>query len=160
MAELNPTSMVLREFEPADIHALHDLDRRCFPPDIAFSHKVLLSYIRNRRSVTRIAELSGEIIGFAVGRLTGLSSAHVLTLDVDQKVRRRNIGTALMNALHEEFHRRGARVCLLEVDVGNSEARRFYERLRYEYVGLLPGYYNGRSDALRMMLRLKAGVGN
>jgi len=39
----------------------------------------------------------------------------------------------------------------LEVDAGNAGARLFYERLGYRALGILKGYYNGRSDAVRMV---------
>jgi ribosomal protein S18 acetylase RimI-like enzyme len=98
--------------------------------------------------------LDGAIVGFAVGRIEKPDSAHVLTLDVLPDVRRCRIGTALMGSLHEEFRRRGCRICLLEVDVHNAVARRFYEKLHYRFSRILPGYYLGRTDACRMILTL------
>jgi ribosomal protein S18 acetylase RimI-like enzyme len=55
-----------------------------------------------------------------------------------------------MKALHEEFHKRRASQVVLEVDAGDEAAQRFYHGLGYERKGRLPGYYKGRSDALRM----------
>ncbi len=144
----------IREFSPGDILELHRLDRICFPADIAYSQAELHLYINHKNSITRIAELMNEIVGFAVGRLSGDSAAHVLTLDVVQAVRRSKVGTALIEALHREFRSKGARHSWLEVDVNNEAARRFYEAHQYRYVGVLPGYYNGRSDALRMVRNL------
>ena len=137
-----------------DIHCLHQIDAICFPPDIAYSRAELLSYIRHKHAVTRIARLDGEIAGFAIGRIEKPRSAHVLTLDVVPEVRRRKIGAALMSALHEEFRRQGCWISVLEVDVHNAAARRFYENLHYTCSRILPGYYNGRRDACRMVLNL------
>ena len=70
------------------------------------------------------------------------------------EARRRKIGTALMSALHGEFRRQGSRISVLEVDIQDAAARRFYEGLNYKYLRILPGYYHGRSDACRMVLNL------
>ena len=146
--------LLISEYQAEDIHCLHQIDAVCFPPEIAFSRADLLSCIRHKLSITRIARLDGAIVGFAIGRIEKPDSAHVLTLDVLPDVRRRRIGTALMSSLHEEFRRRGARISVLEVDVHNAAARRFYEKLHYRFSRILPGYYNGRTDACRMVLNL------
>jgi [ribosomal protein S18]-alanine N-acetyltransferase len=146
--------LLISGYQAEDIHRLHQIDAICFPPDIAFSRAELLSYTRHKFSITRIARLDGAIAGFAIGRIEKSHSAHVLTLDVLPDARRRKIGTALMSALHEEFRRQGSRISVLEVDVHNAAARRFYEKLHYNYSRMLPGYYRGRTDACRMVLAL------
>jgi ribosomal protein S18 acetylase RimI-like enzyme len=42
----------------------------------------------------------------------------------------------------------------LELRTHNEEARAFYERLGFEQLGVVPGYYQGREAALRMSRRL------
>lgn len=148
---------LIREYRLEDIEVLHEMDGLCFPPDVAFSLAEMLLYIKHKDSITRIAELENEIVGFAVGRFESPNSSHVITLDVIHAARRRKIGTALMDVLHDEFCRRGAVASLLEVEVGNAAARRFYEGLNYRYLEVLPGYYNGNGDALRMIRNLVSG---
>ncbi len=141
----------IRGFSPVDIQVLHEMDRVCFPADVAYSRAELQFYISHRDSITRVAELQDEVVGFAVGRVTNRSVAHVLTLDVIHSARRSRVGTALLDSLHQEFRHKGARLSFLEVDVGNLGARRFYETHHYRYVEVLPGYYSGRRDAMRMV---------
>ncbi len=143
--------LCIRGFHPVDIHVLHKLDTDCFPADVAYSRAELQFYISHKDSITRVAELQDQVVGFAVGRVMDRSTAHVMTLDVTHSARRSKVGTALMDALHREFRNKGARLSFLEVDVNNQAARRFYEAHNYRYVEVLPGYYNGRSDALRMV---------
>ncbi len=143
----------IRGFKPRDLSVLGELDRICFPPGIAFSRREMRRMVEGKGSIVRIAEQGGRVIGFAIGQLMP-ACAHVLTLDVEPAARGNGIGTALMNALHEEFRRNRATTSVLEVDVANTAARRFYERLRYSYVDILHGYYNNRSDAYRMSLDL------
>jgi ribosomal protein S18 acetylase RimI-like enzyme len=56
-----------------------------------------------------------------------------------------------MLALHEEFGRRRITVSVLEVNAEDRGARQFYEKLDYEYLEMLQGYYYGRLDAYRMV---------
>jgi ribosomal-protein-alanine N-acetyltransferase len=154
MAELESNAAVIREYRPSDMPLMHALDAVCFPADVAYSRQEMLFYVNHRDSITRIAETNGKMIGFAIGRFVEPAYAHVLTLDVDPAARRNRIGTTLMEVLHAEFSRKGAEASFLEVDVVNDAARRFYERLRYRYLELLPDYYQGRGDAYRMVRKL------
>ncbi len=56
-----------------------------------------------------------------------------------------------MDALHREFRTRRVVVAVLEVNAEDEGARRFYEKLEYEYVERVRGYYCGRMDAYRMI---------
>jgi ribosomal-protein-alanine N-acetyltransferase len=117
---------------------------------MAYSRAELLFFLKHSSSIARVAEITGRIVGFAVGQNGTGAAAHVVTLDVLPEARRRGVGTGLMNALHEEFRKRHASQVMLEVDAGNEAAQRFYHGLGYERMGLLPGYYKGRGDALVM----------
>ena len=146
----------IRAYQPEDLPALHAIDRVCFPRAIAFSRAELQLYVRDPAAVTRVAQLQSQIVGFVVGRLERPGVGHVLTLDVVPEARRRGLGAALMKVLHEELARRGAQRILLEVDVENAGARRFYEKLGYVRGERIPGYY-GDTDADRMHLQLRRG---
>lgn len=141
----------IRRYLPADLVRLHEIDRSCFPPAIAYSLGELRFYLAGRKAVGLVAEILHQIAGFAVGRCEENSVAHVITLDVVPEARRQGIGKALMDALHEEFDRQGVTAVILEVSVENLEARRFYEKLGYRAANLLRGYYNGEVDAYRMI---------
>ena len=141
----------IRNYLAQDLSKLHEIDNACFAPDIAFSKAEMVSHLRHHNSITRIAELSGTVVGFVVGRVDGPLFSHVLTLDVLPGARRSKIGTSLMRALHSEFRKRHVLWTVLEVKASDLGARQFYEKLDYRYVETVRGYYNGREDALRMV---------
>jgi len=145
---------ILRDCRVEDLDRLHEIDRLCFAPDIAYSRAELYFHLHHRDAVSRLAERSGAIVGFAVGRILRRRGGHVITLDVVQEARRQGIGRALLQALHAEFAARGAATATLEVSMDNAGARRFYESLGYRAEGLLPGYYGGHTDACRMVCPL------
>ncbi len=148
----------IRNYSVQDLTELFEIDKVCFAPGIAFSKAEMLSLLSHRNSITRIAEMSGSVVGFVVGRIEDSRFSHVLTLDVLPKARRSRIGTALMGALHSEFGKHHVRWTVLEVSASDLGARQFYEKLDYRYVETIQGYYNGKEDAVRMV-RIATGTG-
>ena len=129
---------------------LYRIDRTCFPEDIAFSRTELKFYLNHPESIARVAEEDGRILGFVLARVESPLFAHVLTLDIVTEARRRNIGTSLMEELHRMLRERGIGAAVLEVAINNIPAQRLYEKMHYQYLGILTGYYHGREDAYRM----------
>ena len=144
----------IRNYRREDLSTLHEIDRICFPDYMAYSRAELAFYLGHPAAISKVAELDGRIFGFVVGRMESSACAHVITLDVIPEARRRGVGSALMELLHEEFRARGITQVVLEVAAVNEEAQRFYARLGYGHVGTLRHYYKARVDAFRMLLRL------
>jgi [ribosomal protein S18]-alanine N-acetyltransferase len=134
-----------------DIDELHRIDQICFPSHISFSRAELSSYVCHSKSIARVAEAQGSILGFVLALTEASRQAHVITLDVVPEARRRKIGTMLMEEIHRALKRRGARAIFLEVGTENIPAQRLYEALQYRTIGKLPGYYHGREDAQLMV---------
>jgi ribosomal-protein-alanine N-acetyltransferase len=150
----------LRRYGPGDLSELARIDAICFPRDIAFSRAELRFYAGHPAAVSRVAEVDGQIVGFIVARIER-RAAHVITLDVVPGMRRRGIGRALLDELHAVLERGSTGAVLLEVDTANHAAVAFYESLGYRRLELLEGYYNGRSDAFRMVRRVtREAIGN
>lgn len=155
MSNQSPNSnLVIRPYRLADSETLYHIDQTCFENGIAFSRTEMFFHLSQRDNLTRVAELDGQVVGFAVGRIERSSWAHILTLDVIPEARRRRIGTALMDALHEEFLRQKVQFVNLEVRTTNTAATKLYERFQYRCVETLYGYYRGEADAYRMIRTL------
>jgi ribosomal-protein-alanine N-acetyltransferase len=149
MATTANSSHLIRNYDPRESHILHRIDSICFPPGIAYSLAELRYYLEHPKSIARVAERQGRVIGFAVGR-TDNKTGHVVTLDVLPEERHNGVGSSLMEALHTEFRGRRAVMSYLEVGMENGAAVRFYEKLGYRVLENIPGYYGGRQDAYRM----------
>lgn len=94
-----------------------------------------------------VAELDGAVAGYArVGHPTSLAaSRHVLMVTgvaVDPGLQGLGVGRALMDGVHVEARRRGARKLSLRVLADNEAARRLYERAGYEVEGVLRGEFH------------------
>lgn len=97
-----------------------------------------------------VAEDAGDLLGYAVVRAfpDGFELFNIL---VPSHARRRGVGTALMQAIHE--HALGQAVWL-EVRAGNESAQQFYMGLGYEQIGLRARYYRDGEDAILMSREL------
>ena len=97
-----------------------------------------------------IAEDAGQAVGYAVVRMRGPEEswetgpiAELETLSVLPEHRGRGIGTALMDAFHDELRKTGTRHWSVAVISANADAVRFYERqglVQYlsTYLGRVP----------------------
>ena len=83
---------------------------------------------------------SGRLLGFALCR-SAASEGEVLTLCIDETVRRRGFGRALLRAILDEAKRRNLGSVFLEVAETNTIARRLYESFRFGPVGRRSAYY-------------------
>ena len=72
----------------------------------------------------------------------------------------RGIGSAMMGWLEAVAGVAGVRRVFLEAREANGPARAFYRRLGYREVELLPGYYQGREDSVRLLKDLWEAAGN
>lgn len=102
---------------------------------------------------------AGRILGFVMARIESPLFAHIITLDIIPEARRRKIGTCLMKELHGMLENRGIEAAVLEVATDNVPAQRLYEKMNYQYLGTMSGYYRGRADAFRMECLLAGGAG-
>ena len=112
--------------------------------------------MRHPDCVVIAAWRGNELVGFAVMEFHA-EHAHLNLLAVDPGVRRQGVATALLDWLTESAQVAGIHRIDLEVRRYNRTAIRFYERYGYSVASLIPGYYRGREDALRMTLPLVDG---
>jgi ribosomal-protein-alanine N-acetyltransferase len=140
---------VLRSYDPRDFSALFRLDQSCFPAGISYS-KTTLRYFLSLRSADCLVAMEGaQIAGFILTE-ENPPLAHVITLDVAEKFRRRGIGSALLAESERNLGLRGVRTILLETATDNDTGIAFWQRHGYRIEATLKRYYLGRLDAYEM----------
>ncbi len=75
---------------------------------------------------------------------------HLLTIDVSPEFRRQGVGALLMHWVLEQAQALGSQGVVLEVAVNNEPAQQFYRSFGFVQTRILPGYYNGRTDAYEL----------
>ncbi len=79
---------------------------------------------------------------------------HIITIDVLPDARRQGMGRLLLRAAEENFRAKDTDSIRLEVAVDNQRAQMFYQTMGYTQIGMIPGYYAGKLDALVMQKQL------
>ena len=139
----------LRPYTPEDFSALYRLDQGCYPAGIAYSKTTLRYFLALRSADCLVAMEEAHIAGFILTE-ENAPLAHVITLDVAEKFRRRGIGSALLAESEKNLVRRGVRHVLLETAIDNAGAIAFWQRRGYGIEATLKRYYLGRLDAYEM----------
>lgn len=95
-------------------------------------------------SITLVAELSGEIVGFIDARLYHPTDAMhrqmiyclVSEIAVRSKLQKHGIGGQLLQAAEDWGRRQGAEFAALEYHAANARAAAFYQRMRYRLASI------------------------
>ena len=105
--------------------------------------------IRDRATNVVVAESGTDIVGFGLMEYHDVD-AHLLLFGVEPIYRNRGVGSSLLNCLESTATTAGIELIFLESRVSNSAARGFYAAHGYRELAVMPRYYSGREDAIRM----------
>lgn len=145
----------LAEMRAPDLPAIIEIEQLSFAnpwSSALFLQEMKLPF--SRIVVARPAADPAEtIVGFLC-RWFVADEIHVLNVAVRPDNRRRGIGGVLVREALREAREVCATAVTLEVRRDNVEARRLYERLSFEEVGVRRNYYGRGEDALIMRLTL------
>ena len=147
--------MRLRAFRADDLETLYKIDQACFAPGISYSREELRGFISQRGSRTWVAEERGETVGFLVVERQAQEVAHLVTIDVVERWRRRRVGSLLMDAAEHWAREQKLLFVYLETAENNAAAQRFYEARGYRRVDRVESYYSDGTSAWVMLRWLK-----
>jgi [ribosomal protein S18]-alanine N-acetyltransferase len=150
-------AVMLRPYAPEDFAALHRLDQACFPAGISYSKMALRYFLGLPTADCIVAMEDAQIAGFIVTE-ENPPLAHIITMDVAEKFRRRGVASALLAETEMKLAFRGVRHVLLETAINNEAGVAFWQRHGYRIEATLKRYYLGRIDAyeMRKILAVKA----
>jgi ribosomal-protein-alanine N-acetyltransferase len=110
-------------------------------------------FINGSDSSVVVARVEQRVAAFAIMHFSD-DVAHLNLLGVQTEHRRQGLGRRLMDWLTATAIEAGVFRINLELRTHNEAARLFYERLGFDSLGIVQGYYQGREAALRMSRRL------
>jgi ribosomal-protein-alanine N-acetyltransferase len=113
--------------------------------------------LRDHATNVVVARHGPALQGFGIMKY-GDEDAHLMLLAVVPARRRAGVGSALLAWLDATARAAGMGNIQLEMRRSNGEARAFYAHHGYADCGLLPAYYQGVEDAVRMRKRLAAAA--
>ncbi len=122
---------------------LYTIEKECFDKE-AFTKQQIASLLSDYNSISLIAKISSEIVGFIIGMVyyeRNTPVGHILTIDVALTYRKRGIAQKLLQGIEKIFRERGLRAVHLEVREDNIAALRLYQKLGYKKITKLENYY-------------------
>ena len=138
--------MMITTMTNAHVSQVADLEKLCFSDP--WSEKSVASELDNPLSIWLVA-VEGERLAGYVGSQTVLDETDMMNIAVHPDYRRRGVAEQLVEQLVEALKQRGSRCLTLEVRASNEPARKLYEKLGFQQIGLRKNYYrNPREDAL------------
>lgn len=153
-----------RRMESADIEAVMEIDRLCFPamlPPTSYKTElinpmahyfVVWDDATDSCAGDAMQPFSPLVLGFA-GLWLMAGEAHVINLAVRPEYQRCGLGEFLLSGLIETASELKASLITLEVRVSNQAARALYARYGFTERGVRKRYYvDNREDALIMTL--------
>jgi len=132
--------------ESAELHARLDSDRYWLPDReaIAARYREGQQHANDATSITQVAELAGEVVGFVDVRLTHspdpmhreITYCHIVEIAVRQAHQHSGIGRRLLQAAEDWGRQHGAEFASLEYLTANAGAAAFYRKLGYGVAAL------------------------
>jgi ribosomal-protein-alanine acetyltransferase len=122
---------------------LYKIEIECFEKE-AFTKQQIASLLKDYNSISLIAKVNSEIIGFIIGMIYYERNAqvgHILTIDVTPAYRRKGVAQKLLQEIEKIFKEKGSRECRLEVREDNIAALGLYQKLGYKKIAKLQNYY-------------------
>lgn len=138
----------LRQGSPRDLNAVDEVMQQAFDPRFgeAWTKPQCMGMLSLPGVWLTLAEVSGELAGFALARAT-LEDGELLLLATRPRLRGRGVGSALLRSVIADAAARGVETLHLEVRAGN-DAIRLYTREGFEKVGERRGYYHGKTGQI------------
>lgn len=129
---------VLSEATPRDAAMIATLHAASF--NRGWSEDEIDRLLIERNVLTHRATVSGRLVGFIMSRLAA-SEAEILSVAVASSYRGKGLARRMLNLHMARLSGIGTRVIFLEVDEGNTAARRLYRRAGFREAGRREGYY-------------------
>ncbi len=136
-----------------DLPAIAALQRRAFPPGLAYTLGTLAVLWVLPWVHVLAARRGGKIAGVVIGDRVA-DGGRVINLAVDPAAQRQGVGTALLHAIEQTLP--GGDMSLM-VQSGNSAARALYRRVGYEDASENPNYYGPGRPGVWMRKRRTEG---
>ncbi len=136
-ARVAANGIVIRRVRLREMLQVARIQRRAFPPRLAYPVATLLTLSLLPVVQFAVAVQGRQVLGCAIGDRSGLD-ARVINIAVDPAARRLGVGAALLFELETTLSG-GDMVLMVQRENGGAHA--LYRRVGYIDVGLAPDYY-------------------
>ncbi len=148
LPSLLPEGVKIRRIESKDLSTVKMLADSRLNED--YSTDLFRFFFENHNGCFLVAEDSYAVIGFVIGIPLDARTLRIVMLAVDDRISGMGLGSSLMDASREYAKDRMMTSIVLEVRAKNDMAFEFYSKRGFKVTGMIPNYYNDKSDAFVM----------
>ena len=146
----------IRKIESKDIPAVLEIENLCFKAP--WNKENILGEMKNQYANFWVIELSADgvakqVVGFSDYWQT-FDSATICQIAIHPEIRRRQLGSALMDEIINDCYAKRVRNITLEVRKSNQIAINFYKKHGFKETLVKEKYYSNGEDAIYMMLEV------
>jgi ribosomal-protein-alanine N-acetyltransferase len=151
--------LIVRAARVDDLPAILLIENSCFPPGIAFTARQVRRLLANPNAIPRVAEGTGSretkisIAGWCVGLVRHAGrhvTGRIYTVAIDPDCQDRGVGKRLITNMLDALVVRDVHRVYLEVRADNTRAIALYEKLGFNIVRDLSGYYGDHVHGVSM----------
>ncbi len=155
-AVLKPAGAAFRPMSEADLPRIIEIEQAAY--DYPWTEGIFRDCLRVGYCCWLMEDDMEGTVAYGIMSVA-VGEAHLLNLCVAPTHRRRGLGRAMLQHLLHTARRHGAETLFLEVRPSNVSARRLYDEVGFNEVGMRRKYYPARNhtreDALILALTLK-----
>jgi ribosomal-protein-alanine N-acetyltransferase len=154
---LSTEYLLIRNCELSDLQYIQRIENASFPDD-PYPPTLFRAFYLNSNRIFRVAVLENNIISYSIVKIDfgneDRTISHLVSLAVDPLLRRRGIGSKMLeDAIHQTKARfQKCKSMILEVRADNIPAINLYVKFGFRKVGVISNYYGRRKDAMVMKL--------
>ena len=140
---MSQMTLTIEDASIRHLDRLYEIEMECFERE-AFTRQQIAHLLTDYNSVSLVAKVNGEIVGFIIGMVYIERNAligHILTIDVSPIQRQKGIAQKLLQEVEKIFKGKSVTACRLEVKEDNIAALRLYQKFGYKKVAKLKNYY-------------------
>ena len=143
--------MRMEPMSEVHVASVAELENLCFSDP--WSINSVASELKNPLSLWLVA-MEGERLAGYIGSQSVLGESDMMNVAVHPDFRRRGIAEALVLELARALKEKGNHSLSLEVRQTNEPAKKLYEKLGFEQVGLRPNYYRNPREAALILKKV------
>ena len=130
--------MVIREMSFDDLDQVMEIENAVF--SVPWTETGFFTFLIREDAMFLTAEENGEILGYC-GVVMAQDEGDITNVAVKETMRRKGVGSLLLESLISETAKRGVKKLFLEVRAGNTKAIPLYEKYGFKNVGIRKNYY-------------------
>ena len=141
--------MIIREFTPADLKRVFEIENMSFSQTYGIN---TFKGLYDMGTGFLVAEEEGYVIGYIIFWIKYENQGHIISLAVDKRYRRLKAGTRLLSKAIRILMMFDIANIYLEVNEKNTGAYEFYRGFNFKVDRIVPNYYDGGDGAIIMYL--------